>query len=46
MHPAQHGYFNRLLTSFFSARGLTVITNEVLWIWLPACLFALAMVLT
>jgi inner membrane protein len=33
------------LTSFFSARGLTVITNEVMWIWLPACLFAVAMLL-
>lgn len=28
--------------AFFSARGISVLANELLWIWLPAAAFAVA----
>jgi len=34
------------IDSFFSMRGLAVLRNEVVWIWLPSFLFATAMWLT
>ena len=33
-------------TSFFSARGMLVIKSEILWIWLPSLLFAIAAMIT
>lgn len=30
------------VTRFLSARGLTVLASEAVWIWLPCCVFALA----